>query len=142
MDIPEALESLKSINLRGGIFGKTTTLLVVLCVCVSATICIASPVWWIVLVLMIPLMAMVFYALKRCLDFAEKNPQAAIMEGAELLVHEKLMFAQKHQTEDPMLQPTVFDHTPPELSPEEVISPDPPPPQTLPQEIDSHGEED
>ena len=126
MDITKALERLKSINFRGGIFGKTTTLLVVLCICVS-TVCIATRVWWMALVLILPLMAMVFYALRRCFDFAENYPQAAIMEGTELLVHEKLLFAQKHQTEDPLLQATVIDHQSPELPPGEVTSPDPPP---------------
>lgn len=141
MDIDKALDRVRSIKLKGGIFGKTTTLLIVLCICISA-VCIASRVWWLALILMVPLMAMVFYALKKCLDFAEKNPQAAIMEGSELLVHEKLMFAQKYQIEDPSLQATVLDHVPPELPPDEVISPDPPPSQSLPKETDRHREGD
>lgn len=141
MNIDKTLDSLRSIKLKGGIFGKTTLLLIVLCICVS-TVCVASRVWWLALVLMVPLMAMVFYMLKKCLDFAEKNPQAAIMEGSELLVHEKLMFAQKYQTEDPSLQATVFDHVPPELPSDEVTSPDPTPTQALPQETDIHREED
>ena len=132
MDISKALERVKSINLSGGIFGKTTTLLVVLSICVSA-VCMTTRVWWLALVLMIPLMLMVFYALKRCLDFAETNPHAAIMEGAELLVHEKLMFAQKNEPHDPLLEDTVFDHNPPKLSHGEITSPDPPPTQSLPQ---------
>ena len=85
------------------------------------------------LVLMIPLMLMVFYALKRCLDFAETNPHAAIMDGAELIVHEKLMFAQKNEPNAPLLEATVVDHNPPELAPGETTSPDPPLTQSLPQ---------
>lgn len=99
-------------------------------------------VWWIALALMIPLIAMVFYVLKRCLDFAETNPQAAIMEGAELLVHEKLMFAQKNEPDDPLLQATVIDHTPPKLAPREVTSPDPLPAQVLPQGTATEKEEE
>lgn len=139
MDITEALERVKSIKLSGGIFGKTTTLLVVLCICVT-TVCMTIRVWWISLILMIPLMMMVFYALKRCMDFAENSPQAAIMEGSELLVHEKMMFAQKHQEENPLLQANVNDHVSPELAPEEVISPDPQPTQDLPQDRDKEEE--
>lgn len=126
MDIPKALERLKSINFKGGIFGKTTIILVVLCICVSA-VCIATGVWWMALVLILPLMAMVFYTIRRCFDFAENHPEAAIMEGAEFLMHERLLFAQKHQTEDPHLLSTVIDHSPPELSPAEITAPDPPP---------------
>jgi hypothetical protein len=139
LDITEALERLKSIHFRGGIFGKTTTLLVVLCVCVSA-VCIAARVWWMALVLILPLMAMVFYTLRRCFNFAEKHPEAAIMEGAELLVHERLLFAQKYQTENPLLQATVVDHPPPALLPADVTSPDQSPAQALPSGPDSEKE--
>lgn len=123
MDISKALERLKSVNLKGGIFGKTTTLLIVLCICVSA-VCISTKVWWIALVLMVPLMGMVFYALKRCFDFAQTNPQAAIMEGAELLVHERLLFGQKNQEGDPLLEATVVDHEVPALPDAELAQPD------------------
>lgn len=126
MDIPKALERLKSVNFKGGIFGKTTTILVVLCICVSA-VCIATRVWWMALVLILPLMAMVFYTLRRCFDFAENHPEAAIMEGAEFLMHEKLHFAQKYQTEDPGLISAVIDHSPPEIPIEEIAAPDSPP---------------
>ena len=136
MDISNALERLKAINLKGGIFGKTTTLLIVLCVCVTSVI-IAAGVWWMALVLILPLMAMVFYSLRRCFDFAEQNPHAAIMDGAELLVHEKLLFAQKNPTEDPLLEATIVDHTPPEIEFEEVTSPDPVPDKAIPLEPES-----
>jgi len=52
-------------------------------------------------------MLMIFYSLKRCLDFAEKNPHEAIMDGAELLVHEKMVFAQKNESINPLLETTV-----------------------------------
>jgi len=47
----------------------------------------------------------VFYVLKRCLDFAEKNPEAAIMEGAELLIHNKLKMGSKYH-------PNIADNSP------------------------------
>jgi hypothetical protein len=50
------------------------------------------------------------------------------------------MFAQKNQTENPLLQVTMNDHVPPELAPEEVISPDPQPTQALPQDRDKEEE--
>jgi len=90
----KALESLKSIKLSGGIFGKTSLVLVVLCLCVTA-VSLKMGIWWFSLVLMAPTIGLVFYLLKRVLDFAEKNPQAAIMDGAELLVHEKILHSAK-----------------------------------------------
>lgn len=90
----KALESIKSIKLTGGIFGKTNLLLMVLCVSASA-VCIKISVWWVALPIMLLVIGLVFYALKRCFDFADSNPQAAIMDGAELLVHERMVHATK-----------------------------------------------
>jgi len=64
------------------------------------------------------------------------------MDGAELLVHEKLMFAQKYEPNDPLLETTVFDHNPPKLAAKEITSPDPPPTQTLPQSTVAEKEEE
>ena len=57
-------------------------------------------------------MIIVFYALKRCLDFAEKNPHAAIMDGAEFLVHERIVHGIKGQGELPSSEPTTYDELP------------------------------
>jgi len=108
-----ALMRLQSVKLSGGMFGKITSLLLAITICITV-ICVFSSIWWLSLVLVFPLLLIVFYTLKRCFDFADKNPEAAIMEGAELLIHEKMMFAQKKQAIDPAVLPSVFDHQPPE----------------------------
>lgn len=124
MSIDRAIENLKSIRLRGGIFGKTTLLLIVLTFCVSA-VALKSSIWGVVLALMFSLMGIVLYALKRSFDFATSNPHAAIMDGAEFLQHERIVHATKDQglllgdsptTETPALQL-------PALSPAEVDEP-------------------
>ena len=120
----KALESIKTIKLKGGIFDKTTTLLIVLCLCV-ATVCVSTSMWQITLILMLPLMLMIFYAFKRCIDFAEKNPYAAIMDGAELLVHEKILHGKKGQDEIPMLKATE-DHEVPMIDHAVITKEDPP----------------
>jgi hypothetical protein len=94
MSIDKAIENLKSVRLKGGIFGKTTLLLIVLAVCVSA-VALKSNLWWLTLALMLPLIVVVLYALKRSFDFASDNPHAAIMDGAELLQHERIVYAVK-----------------------------------------------
>ncbi len=124
MSIDKALESIKSIKLKGGIFGKTITLLIVLCICV-ATVCVAASMWQITLLLMFPLMILVFYGFKRCIDFAEKNPYAAIMDGAELLIHDRLLHGRKGQDEIPTLEATV-DHELPMLDEATIMQEDPP----------------
>lgn len=96
MSIDKAIESIKTTRLRGGIFGKTTLLLMVLTIGVC-TVSFKSAFWWLTLALMLPLMGIVFYALKRSFDFASNNPHAAIMDGAELLQHERIVHASKDQ---------------------------------------------
>ena len=120
--LDKALETLKSVKLTGGIFGKTTLLLIVLCICVAA-VCVRTGNLWLSLVLMAPLMGLVFYALKRCLDFAEANPYAAIMDGAELLVRERLIHGQKGQEALPTLEP-VPDHDVPPAIEAQATNPD------------------
>jgi hypothetical protein len=90
MNFDKALESVKKVKLKGGIFGKTSLIVIVLCVCVTA-VSMKVGTWWFALILMLPMMGLVFYSLKRVLDFAEKNPQAVIMDGAEFLVHEQII---------------------------------------------------
>lgn len=125
MSFDKALESLRAVNLRGGVFGKTALLLMVLSICVAA-VCIKSDIWWLQLGLMLPLMGIVLYALKRVLDFAEKNPQAAIMDGAELLVHERIVHARKGIEAFPSLDP-ITDHPLPPLGDAETAKEDLPP---------------
>ena len=125
MDFDKALENLKTIKLTGGIFGKTSLVLIVLVVC-SAAVSIKVDVWWVPLALMLPAMGIAFYTLKRCLDFAESNPHAAIMDGAELLVHERIIHGRKGQDVLPDL-PLAMDHEPPQILPQELDRPDPVP---------------
>ena len=88
----------KSIKLTGGVFGKNTLLLVILIVCFTA-LALHISTWWFGLIVIFVLMALVYYVVKRTFDFAEKFPQAAIMEGAELLVHERITHAAKGRGE-------------------------------------------
>ena len=90
MNIEKVLETVKSIRLTGGIFGRTILLLVVLCVSM-AVVSINIDIWWFSLTFMVLMFGLSTYVLKRCLDFAERNPQAAIMESADFLVHEKIV---------------------------------------------------
>lgn len=130
MNFEKALESVKAIKLTGGIFGKTILLLIVLCISVAA-VCFRAEMWWLSLILMLPLMGIVTYALKRCLDFAEKNPYVAIMDGAELLIHERIVHGRKGQEALPSLPPTI-DHQLPPLLPEALEATDLPPLPSIP----------
>jgi hypothetical protein len=138
VNFEKALDRIKSIKLTGGVFGKTTLLLIVLCLCI-AIVTLKIGTWWFALILMIPMMLLVFYALKRCLDFAEKNPQAAIMDGAEFLVHERIVHGRKGEEELPPVAATI-DHQIPTLPEAEIASGDPPPTPVLAGKDDSKKE--
>ena len=94
LDINKAIDKLKHIKLHGGIVGKTTTLLIVLSL-VIGSVCFVVKNQDYIIILLLVLLGLVFYGMKRCFDFAEKNPQAAIMEGAEFLIHEQIMQGNK-----------------------------------------------
>ena len=131
-DLTKLVEKATAIKLKGGVFGKTTTLMVVLCICVAA-VCIAVRLWWVALVLMLPMMAIVLFSVARCLQFANKNPAAAIMDGAEFLVHEKLTYAQKFGVIQGGQTTLSLDHDRPALSPEAVAAPDTLSPESCPE---------
>jgi hypothetical protein len=131
-------KTLKAIKLTGGIFGKTTLLLIVLCVCVAA-VCFRAGVWWLSLILMLPLMGIVTCAFMRCMDFAEKNPQAAIMDGAEFLGYEQMVQGRKGEEALPSY-PQTTDHQSPQLLPQDLEATDPPPLPSVPSG-NAHSEE-
>lgn len=123
--LQETFRSLAAVKLRGGAFKATIYLLVVLSVCVTA-ICIALKLWWLVLTLMIPLFALVFYTIRRLFDFSEKYPFAAIMEGGELLRFEEMRQGKKGREDLPVSPPTI-EHEGPQIPEADAAAPDPPP---------------
>ena len=122
MNIHRVLDSLKGIKLTGGIFGKTCVLLCVLVVCFSVVV-LRIATWWFGLMIMVPLGLLVFYAIKRCFDFAERNPPAAIMEGEEFLVHEKIVHGRKGHGEIPS-DDLDLDHPAPLIPEPEILEND------------------
>ena len=127
MNLEKGLETIKSIRLTGGIFGRTILLLVVLCVAMTA-VSIKVDSWWFSLTFMVLMFGLTTYVLKRCLDFAERNPQAAIMESADFLVHEKIVHGMKGER-DVLPFAGRIDHPQPLLNSSEVNQDDPPLPQ-------------
>lgn len=107
------IESIQKIKLKGGIFGKAALVLMILIIAVSG-VCLKLSAWWLILALMLSMMAIVLYGLKRVMDFAVANPHAAIMEGAELLQHEKIVHEAKLLGHVVQLPPTT-DHPIPRL---------------------------
>ena len=120
MNFDAIFANLKSIRLSGGIFGKTTVLLCVVTVSACAIAWkISNP--WISFAIVSLVIVIVWYSVKRCFDFAQDNPQAAIMEGQELLLHEKIVHRVKGQG-DLLPKHLEDDHPLQELPDSEVLA--------------------
>lgn len=112
MAFKDALNSIGKVRLRGGIFGKTALLLIVLIICVSGVA--AKLGGWYALALLLPLMGIIAYTVKRLFDFSWKYPAVAVLDGPELVNYAKHVEARKGV---PVIAPSppVLDHEPPPL---------------------------
>ena len=124
MDFDKVFESIKTIKLTGGLFGKIILFLIVLCITIGI-VSIEMGNLYFAVGLMLSMIGLAGYTLKRCFDFADRNPQAAIMEGADLLTHERIFHETKGNTEIPIHE-AIIDHPQPYLSIEEINKDDPP----------------
>lgn len=123
------LKNVSRVVLRGGMFGKVCHVLIVVSVCFAAIACTAG-VYWISLIAIGLIFLLCFPILWRIISFADKNPQAAILEGAELLIHEQITLGSKA---DPHITATIKDYVAPHLvtlpsnERKSLMLPDPPP---------------
>ena len=108
MDFDKILQRVGGVKLRGGIFGKMTWAVIVICVCVTI-LAHATENLYILSATIFLMMAFALYFFNRLLNFAEKHPQIAILDGSEFLVHEQILHAAKGQEVIP-LQPSAIDH--------------------------------
>src|SRR5215471_12681541 len=93
-DLEGILQNISKIKLRGGVVGKVTIAVMVV------SLALAGISWtvhniWISLLALVLVFALAFTLLWRLITFADRNPQAALFEGAEFLVHEQLRFGTK-----------------------------------------------
>ena len=107
VNIEKAIEGLAKVTLRGGVVGKVTFSVVAIAVVIGVVAWAAGNIWLSsVAVVRISLIA--FVMLGRVIDFADRNPQAALLEGAEFLVHQQIVHAAKGMPTlpSPQLEPT------------------------------------
>ncbi|MEW6667397.1 MAG: hypothetical protein AB1512_19505 [Thermodesulfobacteriota bacterium] len=130
-DLQSILSSVSKIRLPGGMVGKVCTVLVVVAICMAAISWSVKLVWVSALTAVL-LFVLCFVMLWRVINFADRNPQAAILEGAEFLMHEQLMLGTKA---NPEIKAVIEEYTEAHvvtLSPAQeknVLQPDPPIPQ-------------
>ena len=92
----KAIEGLTKVTLRGGVVGKVTFAVV------FTSLSIALIAWsvkniWISAAALAAVFLLALSLLWRLINFADRNPQAALLEGAEFIVHEQIVHASKSQ---------------------------------------------
>jgi hypothetical protein len=108
LDIDKLIASVSQIKLKGGIFAKAAAALIVMSICVLGAAILCTN-FWISVIAIVSIVLPVFILIWRLLNFADKNPQAAILEGAEFLVHEKIQLAMKDVVSIPQSISTLIE---------------------------------
>lgn len=127
-NLQSMLQHVSNIRLPGGMVGKVCTVLIIVSLSMSVIAWSVKLVWVSVLAIIL-LFLLCFVMLWRVISFADKNPQAAILEGAEFLMHEQLMLGTKANPEIKAAIEKYAEAHVVTLSPIEekkVLQPDPP----------------
>ncbi len=106
IELQSILNSVSKIKLSGGMVGKVCVVLVIVAICLAA-ISWSVRIVWVSILAVVLLFLLCFVMLWRVISFADRNPQAALLEGAEFLMHEKLMLGTKA---NPQLKTETDDH--------------------------------
>jgi hypothetical protein len=103
------MKGVSKIKLHGGVVGRVCTVLIVVAVAVAAMAWSIHNVW-VTSISIFFIFILTFVMLWRVINFAEKNPQAALLEGAEFIRFEEIRLGTKLQPELPASE------TPPSLA--------------------------
>jgi len=95
-DLEGVLQNLAKVKLKGGVVGKVTLAVIVVSLC-FATIAWSVKNIWVSGAALALVFLLAFPMLWRLISFADRHPQAAILEGAEFLVHQQLQLGSKAQ---------------------------------------------
>ena len=114
MNLAKLLGSLTHIKFKGGVFGKHGLALIFLITC-GAVVAIKAEADWVRAVIFLGIIGAYVYSTRRQFDFAEKHPYPAIMDGAELVSHARIVYGRKDAPSLPP-SPAVVDHEPVAIS--------------------------
>ena len=94
IDIHSILDSASKITLSGGVVGKVCKVLIFVALA-FAIIAWSVKVVWVSAIALGMLFLLCFPILWRIVSFADRNPQAAILDGAEFITMEQLRLGTK-----------------------------------------------
>ncbi|GEM_PF-3007780 len=93
-DLQKIIHNVSKIKLPGGVVGKICKVLIIVSLSM-ALIAWSVKLVWVSALALIFIFILCFIMLWRLINFADRNPQAALLEGAEFLVHEQLKLGMK-----------------------------------------------
>lgn len=132
-DLDKIMQSVSKIKLKGGTVGKICYVLIFIALFMTTIALIMRNIWVSFMALSL-MFILVFTFLWRLISFANQNPQAALMEGAELLIHEQIKMGTKNQPTFSVIEGQVVPSAELDLSKEELDklqAPDPEPPKKI-----------
>lgn len=93
-DFDRAIEGLTKVTLRGGVVGKVAFSVVIVSLSFAVIAWSVKDIW-LSFSAIAAIFILAFVMLWRLINFADRNPQAALLEGAEFLMHEQIVHASK-----------------------------------------------
>ena len=92
--VDKLMASATQIKFPTGAFGKTCMLVAIIAFsCAGIAWSVREP--WVAALALVIVAIIAIYAITRVFNFADKNPSAAILEGAEFVKHEQMQLAAK-----------------------------------------------
>ena len=115
-DFKKTLQTVSGIKLPGGVVGKVSLVLIVVCICIAAMATFSGNDWisggGILLIFLL-----VFPMLWRLINIADRNPQSALLDGTEFLIHEQLRMGTKANPSIPLEIESITEERHEELPP-------------------------
>lgn len=118
-DFQSLLQNVSKISLPGGMVGKVCKVLIIAAISMAIIAWSVKIIWVSVLAIML-IFILCFVMLWKLISFADKNPQAALLEGAEFLVHEQIKLGTKANPQITLDPANQIEGRPIDLSPKEI----------------------
>ena len=117
-DLEKILQKGSIIKLPGGVVGKVSAVVIVVSVCIGGVAALSKNEW-VIGTGIAAIFLLAFPMLWRLINFADRNPQAALLEGAEFLLHQQILLGTKTNPVIRLEGEAITEERPVELPPEE-----------------------
>jgi hypothetical protein len=111
IDFGKMVKNVSQVKLKGGVFEKASRVIIIVSVCIFGIAALLGNIWVSCGAIGL-IFIFAFVMLWRLINFANKNPQAALLEGAEFLVHQQIVMAAKGIGEFPKTPNSLTEDAP------------------------------